>query len=191
MKTITTPRLLAALRLTAKLAICLTALTIYSLPTSACDEICRRAKAQERYGKKFPSYLSWTYCEEIKIEFMTSTLSSLQRYRDTHLDTKHKRGMKNTRQYINQRKEWLQECDNYLVKTEHGRIFKEAKTTDNIFKALDSVSRELASLVKGVTYSFEHGQDSTAVAAEKFDHLFELVDNHKTLLQLKGQFVLQ
>jgi|GEM_PF-571982 len=191
MEMITTPRLVAALRFTAKLAICLAAIGTFSLSASACDESCRKEKAQARYGEKFPSYLSRAYCEEIKIEFMTSTLSSLQSYRDTRLDVKRKRGMNNTRSFIDQRKAWLQECDNYLTKTDHGRIFKDDKTTVSIFNAMDSVSRELSSLVKGVTYSFDHGQDSTVMATEKFDHLFELVDNHKTLLLLKGQFVLQ
>ena len=139
--------------------------------------------------KEFPSYLNQDYCEDIASDFMTSTLKSLRRYRDTHLQLQSKRGMINTRNYILQRKDWLLECDNFLSHTASSRIFRNEKTTETIFEAMDGVSEELASLAKGVTYSLDVGQDSTTIAAEKFEQLFKLVDDHKTLLLLRGQFV--
>ncbi len=160
-------------------------LLLLSIPALACDESCLKAQASE----KFPSYLSWQYCDDLAGDFMTTSQKSLQGYRNTRLQQKSKRGMRNTRGFIEKRREWLRECDNYLVKTKHGRIFGDNTTTTNIFSAMDSIVRELDSLAKGVTYTLEPGQDSTAIAGEKFDNLFQLVDNHKTLLQLKGQFV--
>lgn len=160
-----------------------------AVPAISCDEACRKDQAEAKLGNKFPGYLNWKYCEGIKAEFMTVTIRSLQKYRDTRMDPSRKRGMKNTQIFIDQRKNWLLECDNYIAKTKQGRIFKERKTTDKIFAAMDSVSKELNSLARGVTYSTDTGQDSTAVVSEKFDRLFKLVDDHKTLLQLKNQFV--
>ncbi|TQV67762.1 hypothetical protein FKG94_24845 [Exilibacterium tricleocarpae] len=155
----------------------------------SCDEECRKQLAEAKYSVDFPGYLTRKYCNDIAGEFMTTSMKSLQSYRFKHLESKHRGGMRNTGRFIEQRKEWLAECDQYLKYTDYGRLFKDAETTDRIFAAMTSVSVELASLVEGATYTDEAGDASTQVAAEKFDLLFKLVDNHKTLLQIRGQFV--
>ncbi len=155
----------------------------------SCDEECRRTKAESTHNVDIPSYLSWKYCGDIKAEFMSVSLRSLETYRDTNMSTQRKRSMKNTRHFVEQRKDWLQECDNYMKMTKNERLFKDDATTDNIFETLTDLSEELSSLLSGVTYASDFGQDSTVIAGEHFDQLFKLVDDHKTLLQLKGQYV--
>ncbi len=140
-------------------------------------------------AEEFPSYLNEKYCEDIKLDFMTSAIKSLQRYREQQLVSQHRGGMNNIRKYLIQRKEWLLECDSYLDAAENDRLFKDKQTTDGIFSAIDSVSEELQSLISGITYSVDQGQSPTAVAGEKFDKLFKLVDDHQTMLLLKGQVV--
>ena len=157
--------------------------------TLACDEECRKQLAEAKHNIDFPGYLTRKYCNDIAIEFMTTSIKSLQSYRFKHLESKHRGGMRNTNRFIKQRQEWLLECDQYLKYTDYGRLFRNAQTTDRIFAAMASVSKELASLVEGATYTDELGDASTQVAAEKFDLLFKLVDNHKTLMQIRGQFV--
>ena len=164
-------------------------LGLFTAPLAlACDEACQREKATTKTGKEFPSYLTWKYCEGIAGEFMTSTMKSLQSYTEQHLDTTRRRGMRNTQSYLEQRKDWLTECDDYLAATQKGRIFKDAKTTDNIMNAIDGVTTELGSLLSGVTYANESGDD-TQVAQGKFNELFTLVDNHKNLLLMKGHMI--
>lgn len=137
---------------------------------------------------RFPSYLSAQYCEEISMDFMTRAMGSLQRYREKQLTERHRGGMNNIRNYLAQRQAWLQECDQYLnASTEH-RIFRDDTTTEGIFAAIESVTEELGSLISGVTYSLNPGEEPTDVVADKFDRLFLLVDNHKTRMLLKGQF---
>lgn len=138
---------------------------------------------------EFPSYLSEKYCQGIKLDFMTSSIKSLQRYRDQQLTSQHRGGMNNIRKFLEQRQDWMLECDQYLSKTAKQRLFLDKKTTEGVFSAIDSVASELNSLVNGVTYSVENGGNPTDVAAEKFDHLFKLVDNHQTMLLMKGQVV--
>lgn len=137
----------------------------------------------------FPSYLSEKYCGDIKMDFMTGSIKSLQRYRDTQLPSQHRGGMNNIRKYLVQRQEWLQECDDFLSQTSKNRLFKDDPTTVKIFAAIDSVSTELQSLITGVTYSVDVGGSPIDVAAEKFDTLFKLVDDHQTMLLMKGQVV--
>ncbi|MGH1373923.1 MAG: hypothetical protein ACRBBW_17925 [Cellvibrionaceae bacterium] len=139
--------------------------------------------------EKFPSYLTEKYCNSIKVDFMTSSMKSLQRYRDKQLPSQHRGGMNNIRKYLEQREDWLLECDNYLASTSRDRLFKDKKTTDSIFTAISSVTGELNSLITGVTYSTELGESPTSVASQKFDHLFKLVDDHQTLMLMKGQVV--
>ena len=137
----------------------------------------------------FPSYLTDKYCSDIKVDFMTSSIKSLQRYRDKQLPSQHRGGMNNIRKFLEQREDWMKECDNYLAQTSKDRLFKDAKTTSEIFTAIDSVTTELQSLITGVTYSVDAGGSPTDVAAQKFDHLFKLVEDHQTLMLMKGQVV--
>lgn len=162
-----------------------------TLSTYACDENCRKKKASTENNIKFSGYLNRKYCSDLTKDFMTASLKSLQSYRANQLGTKHRGGMRNTSRYLKQRLDWLTECDRYLTLTNYGRVFKENQTTDDILTAIESVNKELDSLVAGVTYTNETGDSSTLVAAEKFDHLFKLIDSHKTMLLLKGQFVVR
>lgn len=172
-----------------KIILALGLVGLFAAPvTLACDEACQREKAEKNTGQDYPSYLTWKYCEGIAGEFMTSTMKSLHSYTEQHLDVKRRRGMRNTKTFLEQRKDWLSECDSYMAATGKGRIFRDDKTTKSIFAAIDSVNAELDSLLNGVTYANEEGDD-TQVAATKFDELFTLVDNHKNLLLMKGYMI--
>lgn len=156
---------------------------------NGCDEQCLREAAESKNNVEFPTYLTWKYCDDIRMDFMTSSMTSLEKYRSDHFDTRYKGGMRNIKSYIEQRKEWLQECDTYLQFTRKSRIFEDDKTTDSIFAAMDKVTKELDDLIAGVTYSSALGQDSQSVINERFDLLFKEVDDHKTLMHLKGRYV--
>ena len=157
----------------------------------ACDEECLRDRAMAKTTIEFPSYLTWKFCEDTKKSFIDADVRSLESYRDNRLDASHKTRMKNIRSFVQQRKEWLMECDQYLDLTEHGRIFKDEETTKSIFAAMDKISSELDSLIAGVTYVSAEGGADTEVVAGRFDDLFKLVDNHKTVMMLQRQFVSQ
>lgn len=137
----------------------------------------------------FPSYLNGKYCNDLKRDFMTSSLGSLKSYRESQLASQHRGGMNNIRNFVLQQQDWLRECDEYLITTQRNRIFQDEKTTTRIFAAMGAVTRELDALIKGVTYTADGGKKPTDVAADKFDQLFKLVDDHQTKLELKGQLV--
>lgn len=149
-----------------------------------------KQKASASSGKEFPNYLTWKYCDDIKAEFMTVAIKSLETYSSQHLDANKRRGLRNTQDFLNKRYDWLAECDAYMAATGKGRIFKEEKTTEDIFTALQSVASELDSLAKGVTYANQNLVD-TQIATEKFGRLFTLVDNHKNRLLLRGEYVVR
>lgn len=136
-----------------------------------------------------PSYLNGKYCSDLKRDFITTTIGSLKSYRQQQLESQHRGGMNNIRNVVQQQEAWLQECDQYLKNSQRNRIFQDDKTTRNIFEAMTSVTEELDALIKGITYSTEAGSKPTDVAAEKFDQLFKLVDDHQTLMLLRGQLV--
>ena len=137
----------------------------------------------------FPGYLNGKYCNDLKRDFMSTSLGSLKSYRESQLASQHRGGMNNIRNFVLQQEAWLKECDQYLLTTQRNRIFQDEKTTGKIFGAMAAVTRELDALIKGVTYSADSGRNPTDVAADKFDQLFRLVDDHQTKLQLKGQLV--
>ncbi len=154
-----------------------------------CDEECRKLKAQEANNMTFSSYVSWQYCDDVRMDFMTTAMRSLENYQTKHFNTKYKGGMRNTKNFLEQRKEWLQECDTYLRLTDKGRIFDDEKTTKEVFAKMDAVTKELDALLSGVTYTSSFGQDASAVVGDKFQALFKVVDDHKTLMHMKGRYV--
>lgn len=137
----------------------------------------------------FPAYLNGKFCNDIKQDFINIAMRSLHDYRNQQLASQHRGGMNNIRNFLLQREAWLQECDQYLKATQRVRIFQDDKTTEVIFNAMDAVSKELDSLIRGVTYSMDAGGNPTDVAASKFDQLFKLVDDHQTLMLIRGQVV--
>jgi len=170
------------------LVICLAAISQASF---ACDEQCARDKVAAEKNVKFPSYLTWKYCEGIAMDFMTSAMRSLDNYRNNHFETKYKGPLKNTKSFLVQRKSWLEECDKYMSMTKGTRIFNDDKTTKQIFASIDGVNTELRALIKGVSYSASAGVSEKTVINERFNSLFKHVDNHKTIMHLKGKYVVR
>ncbi len=166
------------------------ALLVLAFPAFSCDEACQKERASVNNNIEIAGYLSWKFCEDTKSSFMEGDIASLENYKNKRMNVQHRNRMKNIKSFVEQRKEWLQECDTYFELTNHGRIFIDEKTTELIFAAMDSVSEELGSLLHGVTYVAEDsGQDGNQIIASKFDNLFKLVDDHKTQSMLKSQFV--
>ncbi len=164
------------------------AFAIMSSPAFSCDEECLKEKAEATHNVKFASYLNQKFCDGVAMDFMTSSMRSLENYRSNRIDTKYKGPMKNTRAYVAQRKDWLLECDNYLKLTGIGRIFDNDKTTKEIFALMDSVSKEFSALISGASYS---GEDASEVIRDKLDALLTKVDDHKALMHLKGKYVVR
>lgn len=153
----------------------------------ACDETCMRDKAMAENNVNFPSYLESKYCKTTSVDFLVGARKSLQKYFDNRLDSAHRGGIRNIRNFIEQRKEWLLECDNYLTLTGQGRIFRTKETTDEIFGVMAVLSNELERLVRLPRIPNEDGFELTAGARQSFQQLFVLVDAHRTDLQLRGQ----
>lgn len=165
------------------LTILLLALSPLSL---ACDEACKRAKAEAANNVKFASYLNAKYCQSTGLDFLMQGRKSLQSYRDKQLATAHRGGAKNIRNFILQRKDWLQECDNYLSLTEQGRIFRDKDSTDKIISAMTGTADELQKIMLRPKSDVESLDLVTAPAALKFDELFKVVDAHYLELQRRG-----
>ncbi|ROQ20592.1 hypothetical protein EDC38_1199 [Marinimicrobium koreense] len=160
------------------------------LPSQACDETCKREAAMEEHGVKFPSYLTASYCQDTSVAFLLRARESLQSYRDEKLTSGHKGGMRNISNFLKQRKQWLEECDQYLALTGQGRVFRDEATTQNILTAIDSTTAELDRLV--ASGGGVHAPASQAeMAGVRMDQLFMVVDNHRTDLQLRGQLVIR
>lgn len=163
--------------------------TLYSTAAFACDEQCLKDAAEKKHKVEFPSYLSWDYCDDIRMDFMTSAVRSLENYKTKHLDLRYKGGMRNIANFIQQREDWLKECDEYLSYTGKNRIFEDEATTAKVFNAMNSVEKELTDLANGVVYSASINQAPDAVVKDKFDELLKTVEDHKTLMHLKGKYV--
>ncbi|MFT7560719.1 MAG: hypothetical protein ACI93R_002642 [Flavobacteriales bacterium] len=171
------------------IVILITGLGLFTQNALGCDESCLKEKIELEKKLDFPGYLTWKYCEGLKLDFMTTDMRSLESYSTKHFDTKYKGPIKNTVRFIDQRKEWLGECDQYLQLTGKGRVFDDKKTTDIVFGQMDSIKHELKGILDGASYSSANGDETKEVVGDKFGQLFKLVDDHKTLLHLKGRYV--
>ena len=161
----------------------------FGSPAFACDEACQRERASAEHNVELPSYLSWQACEDTKQTFMRNDLRSLENYRQTRLDTQYKGPMRNIKSFIEQRIQWLEECDNYLKLTNRGHIFKDEATTRSVFAAMEGVRRELDRAIQGATYLASGNEDANALIAGRFDSLFKILHDHRDYMMLRGQFV--
>ena len=164
-------------------------LMLIAYSATGCDEACQKQKAEAKNNVKFASYLSWGFCESTRDDFITTSMNSLEKYSTENFDARYKGGMRNIKKYIETRIDWLKECNQYLSLTGKGHIFDDKKTTDAIFKSLSSVTKELEGLISGASYSSDTGSDTKTIMQEKFGDLFAKVDQHKTLMHLKGRIV--
>lgn len=165
-------------------------LLVLAFPAFGCDEECQKEKASVANNLEFPGYLSWKFCEDTKTSFMEGDIPSLESYRNDRLNVEHKRRMTNIKTFVEQRKEWLAECDTYMDLTQHGRIFMDQATTEQVFTAMDAVAQELKAAINGVTYVSEGSEGGdNVILSSKFDNLFKLIENHRTKMMLKSQFV--
>jgi len=155
--------------------------------TLACDETCKRSQAEADNNIKFASYLNAKYCATTTKGFILQEIKSLKAYREKQLSTGHRGGAKNIRNFITQRKEWLSECDKYLDLTEQGRVFYDKESTDKIIGTMTAVSAELKKIMMRPQNPDEILDVVTAPAAEQFDLLFAQLEEHKLMLQRKGQ----
>lgn len=171
------------------ITIAIVSITLFCQQAYSCDEDCLRSKAEASNGVSFPGFLTWKYCDGIAMDFMTSAVRSLDSYRTKYFSTKYKGPLKNTKSYLAQRKDWLLECDNYMKLTKEARIFNDDKTTQRIFASIDRVDDEFNALIKGVSYSSD--EEAKEIMDEKIDSLFQLVDDHKTIMHLKGRYVVR
>ena len=167
------------------------ALLIFSHNSLSCDEECLRDMAQAKTGKKFPGYLTWKECDRVSYEFMTSVMTSLSKFKERKMNPDYKGPFKNILSTVNTQKSWLLECDSYLRATNQKPVFDNEKSTEAIFKSMDVVTKEVTNIINGVTYSNMESNSKTFYMDQSFDHLFNIVDKHKTMMQLKGQFVVK
>lgn len=168
------------------------AAVLFAAPmTQACDEQCKREAAETKNASEFPSFLTWNYCEGLKRDFMSVDISSLQSYSGKHFNTKYKGPIKNIIKLIDQRKDWLKECDVYISQTTDKRLFDDKKTTDAVFANMQTIKSELEAVLSGVTYSSVQGDETKKIVTEKFQALFQTIDDHNNLMHLKGKYVYQ
>ncbi|QEY15726.1 hypothetical protein D0C16_06935 [Cellvibrio sp. KY-GH-1] len=165
------------------LTITLLTLSQFSL---ACDEACKKTKAETANNLKFATYLTAKYCQQTSNDFLIQGKKSLQTYREKQLPTAHRGGAKNIRNFVLQRKDWLLECDKYLQLTEQGRVFRDKESTDKILGAMTATADELEKIMKRPKNDAEVLDLITAPAGQKFDELFKLVDGHYLELQRRG-----
>jgi hypothetical protein len=152
----------------------------------ACDEACKKAKAETDNNIKFASYLTAKYCADTTKSFMLQEVKSLRAYRDKQLATAHRGGASNIRNFVVQRREWLAECDKYLSLTEQGRAFRDKETTEKILSTMEKVGAELKKIMSRPKNPAENVLLIVEPAAAQFDVLFQQLEEHKLMMQRKG-----
>lgn len=155
-------------------------------PAFACNDACKRAKAEADNNIKFASHLTAIYCASTTKGFMLQEIKLLQSYREKQLPTAHRGGAKNIRHFVNQRKEWLAECDKYLELTGQGRAFHDKETTDKIMSTMGNIADELKKVMMRPKNPAENLDTVITPASTQFDLLFEQLEAHKLLMQRKG-----
>lgn len=140
-------------------------------------------------AKTHPSYLTDSYCNTLVEQFVDSGMRSLGKYVNENFKPQYKGGIRNTINFLNQRSEWLGECDAYLADTARAHLFHDEQNTKAIFDAMQALAKELQMVREGVEYPDETGSNNPRpFIVSRFETLAELVDQHHTRMLMKKQF---
>lgn len=151
--------------------------------------ICLLLASSISSAKTHPSYLTPKYCDSLVEQFVDSGMRSLGKYINEHFNPEYKGGIRNTIHFLEQRSEWLNECNDYLLDSGHGHVFYSDKTTREIFEAIDALARELQHVRQGVEYPDDAGNNNPAPFIKgRYETLAQLVDQHHTRMLMKKQF---
>jgi len=140
-------------------------------------------------AKTHPSYLTPKYCNSLVDQFVDAGMRSLDRYVNKDFKPEYRGGIRNTINFLHQRSDWLQECDEYLSDTSQGNVFYNQELTSDIFSAMNELARELQHVRDGVEYPDDAGNDDPLpFIKSRYETLAKLVDQHHTRVLMKKQF---
>ncbi|QIL89434.1 hypothetical protein GNX18_06395 [Microbulbifer sp. SH-1] len=158
-------------------------------PLVAAAIACFIATGKAGATSSHPAYLNDAYCESLVEQFVDSGMRSLGKYINENFKPEYKGGIRNTINFLNQRAEWLGECDSYLSDTADSRVFHDEQNTKAIFEAMDALAKELQLVREGVEYPDAAGNNNPRpFVKSRFDTLAKLVDQHHTRMLMKKQF---
>jgi hypothetical protein len=161
-------------------------LSLLSFSSSACDDNCKKLEAESTHNVKFATYLSSKYCQQTSLDFLLKDSKSLKQYSEKQLLTAHRGSANNIKLFLEQRKDWLQECDKYLSLTKQGRVFGNKTQSEKIFASIDATTNELTLLIKRPKTPDESTEDASASSVKAFHSLFEAITEYQLELQRKG-----
>lgn len=161
-------------------------LSFLSFSSSACDDNCKKLEAEAAHKVKFASYLSQKYCQQTSLDFLLKDSKSLKQYSEKQLLTAHRGSANNIKLFLEQRKDWLSECDQYLSLTKQGRIFGNKTQSEKIFASIDATTNELTLLIKRPKSPEESAEEAAASSVQAFNKLFEAITEYQLELQRKG-----
>ncbi|MFA0810130.1 hypothetical protein [Microbulbifer epialgicus] len=151
--------------------------------------LCLLFASTQSIANTHPSYLTEKYCSSVVEQFVDSGMRSLDKYINEHFNPEYKGGIRNTIRFLEQRLEWLSECNNYLKDTAQTYVFHSEDDTQSIFSAITELTRELQHVRSGVEYRDDAGNNNPApYVKRRFEALAQLVDRHHTRMLMKKQF---
>lgn len=159
----------------------------HTYAAAECDEKCKRDAFKAKTDITFPAYLTWEYCTDLREEFMTSTMNSVGSYINNKFDLRFKGGIRNTMNFLAERKSWVMECNAYMQSTDKDALFVTNEKTDEILKLTDSVIKEFNGILEGKKYSTP--DDTVKAIKSKYEALFATVDDHRNLMHMRGRYV--
>ncbi|WP_221296187.1 hypothetical protein [Microbulbifer hydrolyticus] len=160
-----------------------------SFTTAVMASLIAALCATTATAKAHPSYLTESYCNTLVEQFVDYGMRSLGKYVNENFKPQYKGGIRNTINFLNQRSEWLGECDAYLADTAQTRIFYDEQNTKAIFDAMKDLAKELQLVRDGVEYPDETGANNPRpFIKSRYETLATLVDQHHTRMLMKKQF---
>ncbi|WP_237068276.1 hypothetical protein [Microbulbifer guangxiensis] len=161
----------------------------FSLSQRVLCFLCLLFICSSSNAKTHASYLTPAYCEGLVEQFVDSGMRSLGTYVNEHFNPEYRGGIRNTIHFLDQRSEWLSECNDFLRDTNSSTVFYSEQLTQDIFAAIASLSRELQHVRQGVEYPDDTGANNPApFIKERYTELAKLVDQHHTRVLMKKQF---
>lgn len=118
------------------------------------------------------------------MEFVNTIVPSLKKFQTTRYSRDKKVAIRNTKKFLDQRREWLAECHGFLTQTTGRSLFDTPEITDKILETMESLSLEMNFALQDV--HFFGDQDPVK---REFAEFFGISDVQIDRMELNGELV--
>lgn len=157
-------------------------------PHPECEsEACLRAHAQKILEVRFPEYLSWRYCGQLRQLFINDGQRRLAGHQRRFNDSHSPQPLQHALNFVQQQQAWLEECHMYHLETGNQPLFGTPHLSTRILMSLDDLSQALLTTSTHKNLFSEQYLDAVTELDHQFQRLFGSLEDYQVWTHVKTE----